>query len=269
MWCSNCQHEVPAVVQTTRGPLICSQCERELAERAKKTTVESSPVDSGIALETYDETPEQDLASPVDLIEHERSKQRLRQIGRQLRSTYHRDISFGNSAPFKYEAAGAVEPPPLPTETELRAIAKQNSQTAANEMSPTAGSWFASMLLTGGMLGICCGAGLLAWSTTHQLPKMWQWGMLTTMASEGSLILGLVWMAVRLWRNSRRMNRQLSSVDQQLAEVHQLAGSISGSRMSSSQHYYDHFSQVASPHMLAANLHGQVDQLASRVAVRR
>jgi hypothetical protein len=263
MWCSNCQHEVPAVVQTTRGPLICSQCERELAER---TGAASSPADDGIALESYDDTPEQELASPVDLLEQRRSNQRLRQIGRQLHSTYRHDITFGNSPPLQYQA---VQPPPLAADTELRGISKQNAQATAAEVQSTGSSWFASMLLTGGALGCCCGTGLLAWATTHQLPKMWQWGMLSTMASEGALMLGLVWIAMRLWRNSRKLNRQLSGVDQQLAEVHQLAGSLSGSRMSSSQHYYNHFSQVASPQMLAANLQGQVDQLASRIAVGR
>ena len=264
MWCSNCQHEVPAVVQTTRGPLVCSQCERELAERSGSSVADSSPADCGIALESFDETPAAELASPLDTIEQQRAELRFREIGRQLRATPRADISFGNSMPLQLQP---TEPPPLASETQLRSIAKQNVQATADDVGPTGGSWFASMLLTGGALGFCCGAGLLAWATVHELPKMWQWGMLSTMASEGSLILGLVWMAVRLWRNSRKLNRQLSGVDQQLAEVHQLAGSISGSRMSTSQHYYDHFSQVASPHMLAANLQGQVDQLASRMAV--
>jgi len=265
MWCSHCQHEVPAVARSTHGPLVCSQCDQEIAKQANSAAEEGFLADSGIALESYDDTSEE-LAPPVDL---DRSKQKLREIGRQLRTTYHQDISFGNSPPMQYNAASAIEPPPLPAENELRAIAKKNAQEAAGEMSPTSGSWVASMLLVGGALGFFCGAGLLAWSTAYQLPKVWQWGMMSTIASEGALILGLVWMAVRLWRNSRRMNRQLNGVDQQLAEVHQLAGEMVDSRMSSSQHYYAHFSQVASPQMLAANLRGQVDQLANRVAVGR
>jgi hypothetical protein len=62
------------------------------------------------------------------------------------------------------------------------------------------------------------------------------------------------------------VNRQLSGVDRQLTEIQQVAGSLAGSRMSSSQHYYSHFSPTASPHMLAANLRGQLDQLNERMS---
>jgi hypothetical protein len=73
-------------------------------------------------------------------------------------------------------------------------------------------------------------------------------------------------MAARLWRNSRRLNQQLAEVDEQLDEIHELAGTLSAGRLSASQHYYQHFSQVANPHMLVANLRGQIDQLAERMA---
>jgi len=82
------------------------------------------------------------------------------------------------------------------------------------------------------------------------------------------LILSLTWMAARLWRNGRRVNRQLHGVDQQLAEIEQITGSLAGSHAASSQHYYHHFSQAVSPHMLVANLQGQVDQLAARMAAQ-
>jgi hypothetical protein len=75
-------------------------------------------------------------------------------------------------------------------------------------------------------------------------------------------------MAARLWRNSRRVNHQLHGVDRQLAEIEQFTGALAGGQLASSQHYYHHFSQVASPNLLLANLQGQVDQLAARVAVK-
>ena len=107
---------------------------------------------------------------------------------------------------------------------------------------------------------------MLAWATAFGLPQSWRWGLTMTITAEGMLILGLAWMAVRLWRNSRRVNQQLEGVADQLQEFERLTGALAGSRMSSSQHYYDHFSQAASPDMLVANLRGQVDQLASRLA---
>ena len=117
-----------------------------------------------------------------------------------------------------------------------------------------------------GVTGFVAGAGLLLWAAAFGLPQSWQWGITATLAAEGTLIVGLTWMAGRLWRNSRYLNQQLVGVDQQLHEIEHLAGSLAGSRLSSSQHYYEHFQQGASSHMLLANLRGQVDQLASRIA---
>ena len=90
--------------------------------------------------------------------------------------------------------------------------------------------------------------------------------MTTTIAAEGLLIVGLTWMAIRLWQNSRRLNHELRGVDKQLVEIHEMAGSLSAGQLSASQNYYHHFSQVANPHMLVANLRGQIDQLAERIS---
>jgi hypothetical protein len=110
------------------------------------------------------------------------------------------------------------------------------------------------------------GAAVLVWSAAFNQAHVWQWGLTTTIAAEGVLILGLAWMAIRLWHNSRHLNRQLRGVDEQLDEIHELAGSLTASQQSASQQYYHHFSQVANPHMLVANLRGQIDQLAERIA---
>lgn len=117
-----------------------------------------------------------------------------------------------------------------------------------------------------GVVGFFVGAIMLAWSAAFQLSQIWQWGMTTTIAAEGLMILGMTWMAVRLWRNSRRVNQQLHGVDRQLVEIHKQTGALSSNQLSASQNYYQHFNQTASPHFLVANLRGQVDQLASRIA---
>lgn len=134
------------------------------------------------------------------------------------------------------------------------------------ERAKTATSWLLSLLLGSGVLAFCVGVGLLTWSAAFQLSPVWQQGMTLTIAAEGMLILSLTWMAVRLWHNGRYVNRQLHGVDRQLAEIEQITGELAGSNQSSSHRYYHHFSQVASPHLLAANLQGQVDQLAARLA---
>jgi hypothetical protein len=79
------------------------------------------------------------------------------------------------------------------------------------------------------------------------------------------LIVGLTWMAIRLWRNGRRVNHQLQGVDRQLAELQYQTGVRLGTRSSSSTAFYDHFAQGASSQVLLANLRGGLDQLAKRM----
>ena len=156
-------------------------------------------------------------------------------------------------------APTAAEPSPHP---QLRQISKQ----AEVDDGKATRSWLLSSVLLLGTLGFALGVTALVWSALFQLPEVWQWGMTTTIAAEGLLIVGLAWMATRLWQNSRRLNRELAHVDEQLVEIHELAGSLSAGQLASSQNYYHHFSQVANPHLLVANLRGQIDQLSERLA---
>ena len=251
MWCSKCQQDVPAVARHTQGPLVCSRCQLELAEASG-----TLPADSGISLDSFDTSAKEDLSSPRDVLAEDESRQQLRRIGRQLRTSYQVEPA---RTPLP-----CLSPSPegIPAEIQLKTV----SRKANLQPKSTQSSWQISLLILLGVLGFCGGAGLLAWSAAFQLARVWQWGMAATIAAEGLLILGLTWMAVRLWHNSRRLNHQLTGVDRQLSEIQQQTGSLAGSHMSSSQHYYNHFSQAASPHYLLANLRGQVDQLASRIA---
>ena len=90
--------------------------------------------------------------------------------------------------------------------------------------------------------------------------------MTLTIGAEGLLILSLAWMAARLWHNSRRVNRQLHGVDRQLAKIEQITGTLAGTQQPTSQHFYHHANQAASPHMQVANLRGQVDLMSARLA---
>ena len=261
MWCSHCQQDIPAVVRSAQGPLLCSQCEHEVVRQSGSTSQRTRPADTGISLDSFDEiqvAAEQELSPPINELEREQTCQRLKQIGRRLRSTYRHELELGNSPVFR-DAAPQLLPPRV----------KATYQRPAGPSEQGSASWMISLLVFSGVAVFGLGLCLLAWSLAFQLPAQWQWGLTATIAAEGSLILGLSWMAVRLWRNSRRVNRQLDGVDRQLTEIQELAGSLVGHQVSSSQQYYSHFSQAASPHMLVANLRGQIDQLADRIAINR
>lgn len=253
MWCTHCQQDIPAVARSAQGPLLCSQCEHEVATPGPV----NRPADTGVPLDLFDApsaTAEQDLAPPSSDLERDQANQRLRRIGRQLRSTPRLSIEVGTS-PVLSTAVDSPQPRVKATYLRPSSATKHNGA-----------SWLISSLIFLGVSSFGLGLGLLTWSAAFQLPRQWQWGMTATIMAEGFLVLGLTWMAVRLWRNSRQVNRQLVGVDRQLHEIQELTGTLAGSQPSSSQYFYRHFNQAASPQLMAANLRGQVDHLADRLA---
>jgi len=252
MWCPDCQQDVPAVAPPAGDSLVCSRCQAELL------AVATAPSEAGIALDSFDQQPcaESDpLTPPRDWIDRDDTQKRLREIDRVLNSPYRRQ---------------GLLPQPQRTWSDLPAPpATVEPRAARNRPQPapaaTKKSWLLSFLLFSGAVGFCIGLGVLAWSAAFQLPQHWQHGMTLTIGAEGLLILSLAWMAARLWRNGRHMNQQLDGVDRQLTEMQHITGTLAGSQTASSQHFYHHFSQTANPHLLVANLRGQVEQLAGRV----
>ena len=257
MWCIDCQQDVPAIARSAREAPVCPRCERALEQPSA-----CLPSDAGIALESFDPPQQDEFASPLDWIEQERTRQRLREIDQKLNATAPSPLIASRPRPWSNLSA-----PPRMSEVEpLRSVARRAvaEPTAGESRSRT--SWLLSFLLSVGVMTFGFGLGMLAWSAVFGVPELWQQGMTLTIGAEGLLILSLTWMAARLWRNGRRVNRQLHGVDRQLAEIEQITGALAGSGQASSQHYYHHFGQVASPHLLVANLQGQVDRLAARLS---
>ena len=247
MWCSHCQQDVPAVARLVDGPLVCSCCRQELARDPARELS-----DTGIDLDNPKSDEDPWFRS---YFEDEETRQRTRKIGRQLRNPYRFDEPTSR---FLKAPTG----PLLQPEVQLKSISRQ----AIEHPRSTKTAWHISLLLVGGTLGLLGGGGLLAWSLSFRMAHIWQWGITTTIVAEAMLILGLTFMAIRLWKNSRRLNQQLDGVGHQLQEIQEQTGALVSNQMSNSQHYYHHFSQAASPHFLVGSLRGQVEQLASRIS---
>lgn len=263
MWCCHCQQDVAAMPQTKPGRPACAKCGAYLDDGAELAQAYAHPSDLGVSLDAADHRA--DLTPPINATERERTHWHLRRIGRQLRTGYrHHEPAFSLSRPqptWGVEALGWLD-----KEEQLRHVQHRVRRDEPPTVASTISTRLIALLLAAGMIGFVGGGGLLLWAAAFQLPQPWQWGLSTTIAAEGVLILALTWIAVRLWGNSRRVGRQLAGVDRQLHELEDVAGSLSGSHLAASQHYYSHFNQAASSHMLLANLRGQVDQLAQRMA---
>ena len=246
MWCRHCQQDVPVIACSTSGPLLCPRCE---------STVRP-PNDSGIELTTLD-PPERIPAEPAPAIDYtlprvdDHAWDSLREIGRKLRS------------PASFVADQMASGPTFPMPAPLVKPVTTEAPTYRNHRTGT-GRGISALLLA----GLVTLTGGLAWMAASPLvgSGSWQAAMTATMAGESALIVGLSWMAVRLWKNSRRMNGQLEGVDRQLADIQLTTGEMAAARMTNSQSYYQHFGSATSPPLAVANLRGQLDELACRLS---
>lgn len=252
MWCSHCHQEVPGVPSKERSTVACARCQRDL-----KFTSASRLCDSGISLDAA--APQASVS--IDRFATEESNQKLRRLGQQLRPVYQQHATL--ERPLFWERLSADSPEISP---QLRSVAHQDAISDSHRVPRANTPLFLGVLLGSGFLGLMTGVAALVWSAAFSQAIVWKWGLTTTVAGEGLLILGLTWMAARLWQKGRQLDQNLHEVDSQLTEMSELAGSLTASQLSSSQHYYQHFSQSANPHLLVANLRGQIDQLAERLA---
>ncbi|MCA9234450.1 MAG: hypothetical protein KDA44_03215 [Planctomycetales bacterium] len=254
MWCHHCQQDVPAAAARAGTSPSCARCRREFADASPAVT--ARPIDCGVELAAFEPLaagvatkPPQALADP--------GHDPLAALASKLKPRRRIDPAFGRTAAFRsHDAAtapaarAATHPPRAP------------SAPPAVRQRP---AWGIALLLWGGMAVFAGGAGGLAWSAAFALETAWHWSLSATLLGEGLLIVGLALAAIRLWRNSRRLNRQLDGVGAQLDEIGDMAGRLAHARMSCSQAYYEHFGATTSPSLAMANLRGQLEQLAARI----
>jgi hypothetical protein len=81
-------------------------------------------------------------------------------------------------------------------------------------------------------------------------------------------LVGLVWQIERIWRNSRFAVQKLRELDTQLRQLEQTTSMLGMTHGSASQAFYSHMADGANPHMLLADLKGQIDLLAMNFSRR-
>jgi hypothetical protein len=147
----------------------------------------------------------------------------LRETGRKLRQ-----LPLASRTPLvSWSPSEAGATADLRLDSPITAVTTYGSAGSSGRVAPGRRAWLVSLLLIAGMgLLVAGGATLmvslwLARSVVEtQQAAFWRWGITTTLLGEGALIVGLTWMASRLWRNSRRLNQQLEGVGSQLRQLH-------------------------------------------------
>jgi hypothetical protein len=142
-------------------------------------------------------------------------------------------------------------------------------QTSVESIRAARSSLFAWLFLSFGLMAFLCGIVLLVWSVMAVRGDLWDLGMPITVVGQAALVLGLILQLERIWQGNRYTVDKLDHVDKQLDELRQTASIMGMSHSSASQAFYSHLTQGASPHILLADLKGQLDLLAVKMADRR
>ena len=137
------------------------------------------------------------------------------------------------------------------------------------QRQPAQSSFFSWCMLSLGLMAFVFGAVLIGWSFAEDRPDLWRLGLPFTLGGQVVLIVGLVFHLDGLSRSNREAAETLDELDSQLAELRHATSLLSTTHSSPAQSFYVHMADGASPNLLLADLKGQLDLLASRLADKR
>jgi hypothetical protein len=235
--------------------------------RTKKPNYATQLCDGGIAL---DEPAAAAAAATPPRLDDWPTRQSVRDLGRQLRrsappatgaaATLHQGrMRFDppqNLLDGVEHAAPAGFPPVAPIPTVHPRVRSHRTDT---------GQLAAWLIVVAGSLVLAAGIGIVAWSLSAKQMALWNLALGLTLGGQGGLIIGLVLVVSRLWRNSRYAALKLHDVHARLGQLQGTAEALASMRAGSAPAFYADLVRGASPQVLLANLKGQLDQLAAHV----
>jgi hypothetical protein len=253
MWCSTCQQDVPGIAHSASGRVVCSRCQQPL--RGNSPPHAAAICDQGIPL---DVPAAAQAASLPPKIDDWSSRRQVRRLDRELRRP-----TAPHARPLENVGGGRRRfDPPTNLFDEPPAV---NTAISAYVPRRSAGGQFVSWLVIfAGAAVLFAGLGLLSWSLAAGRADAWNLAVGLTLGGQGVLILGLVLVVSRLWRNGRYATGKLQEVHKELGQLQRTADALAGQRPSAGA-FYEGLARGSSPAMLLANLKGQVDQLAIRL----
>jgi hypothetical protein len=270
MWCSTCQQDTPGVTNATSGRIVCARCQAPMQKRKPPYTTRIC--DDGLALDEPAATSSSArtaTASPFRTDDWA-ARQRVRTAVRELRRP---NPTTGNT-PNRIAADQRRFDPPQDLFANIEqattpTIATLAHQSFASDLAQKRGSGggqvVAWLVVTIGVVALVGGVGLIAWSLSTAQMLYWNYAVGLAMSGQGTLIFGLVLVISRLWRSSRYSAAKLQDVHVRLGQLQQSSETLAATRTGGAPAFYADLVRGASPHVMLANLKGQVDQLATRV----
>jgi hypothetical protein len=269
MWCSTCKQDTPGAANPTSGRIVCSRCQQPIQKQ--KVPYTSRICDEGLAL---DEPLAAQTAAPAATgapfrTDDWAARQRVRTAARELRrpnpttsNVPNRIAADRQRFDLPQDLFGQIEQATTPT---IATLAPQSFATDLAQRHNSGGQIVAWLVVIIGVLALTGGVGLIAWSLSTSQMLYWNYAIGLAMAGQGTLIFGLVLVISRLWRSSRYSASKLQDVHVRLGQLQQSSETLAATRTGGAPAFYADLVRGASPHVMLANLKGQVDQLATRV----
>ena len=269
MWCPDCQQEVPGIAShDDEHRVLCARCGIALSAVAggafMSTKLAGCSADDECSESGMIETP-QVAPPPIKLDDWELDEQ-LRRAEQIVKSVRHSDgISTQPNVDPAHEAIVGWHA----RVAESRRLEDYLPAPVEESHPKRRGNLFSWSLLSLGMMCLVCGGVLLGWSIVGSRPDLWSIGLPLALAGQAGLLIGFVLQLDGLWQNSRRTTDTLSNLDERLSELRTATSLLSTTHGGPAQSFYAHMAEGASPHLLVADLKGQIDMLAVRMANER
>ncbi|MGI8982216.1 MAG: hypothetical protein ACR2FY_23535 [Pirellulaceae bacterium] len=265
MFCPACQQDVPALaVPEEPGVVRCAFCGEELEVRGQESgewsqeSVGSAP---GTDLEEMPNFEPVSVLPPRPDLEDWDLEPQLRATERLLKGL--RQTAPAESvmathtahaqAPAWHVPAASAEPPRARQEVVVPKRAEKSSSLA----------WACLSL---GVMALACGLVLIGWSLADSRDDLWSLGLPLAVVGQGGLVIGLLLQLNGLWQSSQRTDETLTLLDGKLHDLAHTTTMLGTTRSTPAQSFYVHMAEGASPHLLLADLKGQLDLLAERLA---
>lgn len=275
MFCPACQQDVPALaVPEEPGVIRCAFCSEELEMRVQ----EPGGRDPKLALadgsnESHESEEAETIHQPervsplpprLDLEDWELEPQ-LRAAERLLKG-------LRQEAPAEQVSAVHAAHRPVPdwhvpaANTPLTTeVAQTHRQPNVPEQVEKSGT-LAWTCLSLGVMALACGGVLIAWSLLGGRDDLWSIGLPLAVVGQGGLVIGLLLQLDGLWQTSKKTEETLTHLDGKLHDLAHTTTMLGTTRSTPAQSFYVHLAEGASPHLLLADLKGQLDLLTERMS---
>lgn len=279
MWCRICQQDVPGVLTSDASRVCCPRCYSTLSSGAATesaatlaTGCPETGADSNCESSKTDDITGGDAfrvstMPPLLDLDDWQFDDDVRTVRRVLQSLGQRTVRIDSAHP-----QGHNDPVAQPHFPPDRAAASKNDDErdvlgSKHHGSTGTSQWFAWLLMAMGLSTFVCGAALLGWYFYDGREQLWRMGLPLALSGQIVLAFGFIMQLEALWQSSRGTGKTLHQLDEQIDQLRRTTSVVGGSDKSSGRSFYTHSAEEgASPHMLLADLKGQLDALSVRIA---